>query len=261
MAGATQDRSIMSIGGLELEVEIRGTGAPLLFLTGEEQRELKAPVIEALAEKYQVVMPSPPGFGHTPRPDWLTRAEDIAFIYNDLARHLKMRDAIVAGCSLGGWLAAELAVLDDSFISKLVLVDAYGVKIGGPYDRDVQDLWIQTQEKIAALTWHDPGLDVRDYTKMSEDEVTVVAQNRETFARLCWEPYMHNPKLKYRLHRISTPTLVLWGEHDGIVTPAYGNAYAGLIPGAQFETIAGAGHYPHLENPEGFLAAFNKFVD
>jgi pimeloyl-ACP methyl ester carboxylesterase len=260
MAGSQANCSMMSVGGVELEVDIRGSGAPLLLLTGEEQLENTSPVVDELAKKYQVIMPSPPGFGHSPRPDWLTRTEDIPFIYNDLARHMKLQDAIVMGFSHGGWLAAELAVLDDSFMSKLILVDAYGVKIGGPYDRDIQDLWIQTPEAIAAMMWTNPELAKRDYTKMSEDEVTVIARNRETFARYCWDPYMHNVKLKYRLHRISTPALVLWGESDGIVTPQYGKAYAELIPGAKFETIANAAHHPHLENQAGFLAAFNRFA-
>lgn len=260
MAGTTTSCTMMTIGGVELEVDIRGKGAPLLLLTGEEQLENNSPFVDALAETYQVIMPSPPGFGHSPRPDWLTRAEDIAFVYSDLARHLKLKDAIVMGCSLGGWLAAELAVLDDSFMSRLVLVDAYGIKIGGPFDRDIQDLWIQTPEAIAAKMWKNPQLAQRDYTKMTEDEVTVIARNRETFARYCWDPYMHNVKLKYRLHRITTPALALWGEHDGIVTPAYGKAYSALITGAKFETIADAGHHPHLENQAGFMAAFNRFA-
>ena len=260
MAGAEANRSMMSIGGIELEVDIRGSGKPLLLLTGEEQLENNSPLVAALAENHQVIIPSPPGMGHSPRPAWLTRAEDIPFVYNDLARQLNLQDAIVMGFSFGGWLAAEMAVLDDSFIGKLVLVGAYGLKIGGPFDRDIQDLWIQTPDKISSLTWKNPDLAKRDYTKMTEDEVTVIVQNRETFARFGWDPYMHNPKLKYRLHRINTPTLVLWGEQDGIVTPEYGKAYAGLIEGAQFETIADAGHHPHLENTQAFLDAFNRFA-
>jgi pimeloyl-ACP methyl ester carboxylesterase len=252
--------SMMNVGGIEIEVDVRGSGKPLLLLSGEEQLENRSPFADALAKKYQVIIPSAPGFGHSPRPDWFTRTEDIPFVYNDLARQMNLQDALVVGCSHGGWIAAELAVLDDSFMSKLVLVDAYGVKIGGPYDRDIQDLWIQTTGQVAALTWKNPALAVRDFTAMTEDEVTVVAQNRETFARYSWEPYLHNPKLKFRLHRIRKPTLVVWGENDGIVTPEYGKAYAGLIPGAKFETVADAGHYPHLENQAGFMAVFERFA-
>jgi pimeloyl-ACP methyl ester carboxylesterase len=79
-------------------------------------------------------------------------------------------------------------------------------------------------------------------------------------ARFAWEPYMHNPKLKRRLHRIKVPTRLIWGEHDGIVTPAYGKAYADAIPGAMLQVIPGAGHFPHLEQPEAFMAALREFL-
>ncbi|MGE3248478.1 MAG: alpha/beta fold hydrolase [Beijerinckiaceae bacterium] len=260
MPGAESNTSIMAIGGVSLEVEIRGSGAPLLLLSNEEQLENRSTLADRLAQKYQLIIPSPPGFGHSERPDWMTRAEDISFVYLDLLEHLKLKDVTVLGCSLGGWIAAEMAVVDDSPFSKIVLADPYGVKIGGPYDRDVQDLWIQTPEKVAAMFWKNPELAKVDYTQMSEDELTVVARNKETFARFCWEPYMHNPKLMHRLHRIGVPTLVVWGDNDGVVTKDYGKAYAGLIPGAKFETIADAGHYPQLENTDAFLATFERFA-
>ena len=259
MTGA-DTKQMITLGGVELEVDIRGNGAPLLLLTNEEQLENNSQLADRLAEKYRLVIPSPPGFGNSPRPDWLTRAEDIAYIYLDLVEHLKLADAVIVGCSLGGWLAAEMAVADDSYIKKLVLVDAYGVKIGGPYDRDIQDLWINTAQQVTAWTWHNPSRAHRDFTQMSEDELTIVARNKENFARLCWEPYMHNPKLKHRLHRIDAPTLVVWGDKDGIMSTDYGRAYAGLIRGAQFEVIPDAAHYPHLENTGAFMAALEKFV-
>jgi pimeloyl-ACP methyl ester carboxylesterase len=72
---------------------------------------------------------------------------------------------------------------------------------------------------------------------------------------------MHDPKLKGRLHRIRIPTLFLWGTADRILTEAYGRAYCAAIPGARFETIERAGHYPHIEQPEEFarrIAAFTQ---
>jgi pimeloyl-ACP methyl ester carboxylesterase len=95
---------------------------------------------------------------------------------------------------------------------------------------------------------------------MPEEKLTLVARNIESLARFCWEPFMHNPKLKRRLHRIKVPTQVIWGEHDGIVNPAYGKAYAEAIPGAILQVIAGAGHYPHLEQPEAFMTALREFL-
>ena len=96
---------------------------------------------------------------------------------------------------------------------------------------------------------------------MTDDELVVYHREWESLSLYGWRPYMYNPKLRSWLKRISVPTLVLWGESDGIVAPAYGRAYAASIPGARFEPIAGAGHHPHIEQPEAFvdrLAAFLK---
>ena len=147
-----------------------------------------------------------------------------------------------------------MAVKDDSFISKLIMVDPFGVKIGGPLDRDIQDIWTLHPNKVIELKYHDTDFGKRDYSSVPEEEVTIAARNIESFARFCWEPYMHNPKLKVRLPRIKVPTLVIWGENDGVASTAYGKAYAENIPGAKFVTVPKAGHYPHIEQAQAVLA-------
>ncbi len=260
MTSADTKSRLMNVGGVQLEVDIRGSGAPLLLLSSEDQLENHLPFVDALAKTRQVIIPSPPGFGHSPRPDWMTNVDDIAYVYLDLIEAMKLKSTDILGFSLGGWIAAEMATKDDSLIGKLVLVDAYGVKIGGPFDVDIEDMWTQHPDKVATWKWHDAAKGKRDFAAMSDDQLTVVAQNIETFARFCWEPYMHNPKLKRRLHRIKTPTLVIWGANDGLTKPAYGKAYAELIPGAKFETIASAGHFPHIEQPDAFMKTLNGFL-
>jgi pimeloyl-ACP methyl ester carboxylesterase len=95
---------------------------------------------------------------------------------------------------------------------------------------------------------------------MTDDEIVVRTRNWESLSLYGWHPYMHNPQLPRWLHRVAVPTLVLWGASDGIVTPAYGRAYSALIPGARFEVIDGAGHYPELEQPAAFAAAVARFL-
>ncbi|MDF2116795.1 alpha/beta hydrolase [Roseiarcaceae bacterium H3SJ34-1] len=256
MSAAGLDYRFLKLGGVDIEVGMQGAGSPVLVLAGEEQLENTLPLIGELAKSHQVVVPSAPGFGKSARPDWMTNPDDIAYLYLDLIDAMALKSLAVVGFSLGGWIAAEMAVKNDRAFSKLALVDPYGVKIGGPFDVDIQDIWTSHPDKVAALKWYDRTKGERDFTKMSDDELSIVARNIESFARFCWDPYMHNPKLKQRLHRIKTPTLFIWGENDGIVTPAYGKAYAGLVPGAKFASIAEAGHYPHIEQP----AAFNKIL-
>jgi pimeloyl-ACP methyl ester carboxylesterase len=94
----------------------------------------------------------------------------------------------------------------------------------------------------------------------SQDEQLTLFRNRETAALIGWAPFMHSPRLRQRLGRISVPTLVLWGESDRVVTPDYGRAFARAIPGSVFETIPAAGHYPYLEQPEEFAAVVSAFL-
>src|SRR5919112_4843836 len=260
MAVIERNKNMVEVGGVRLEVERRGQGRPLLLLYGEEARELEAPFVDELARDYEVIIPSPPGFGNSDRPDWITRPGDIAYLYLDLIEKFRLDQVAILGFSLGGWIAAEMAVRDDALLSKLVLVDPYGIKVGGPLDRDIQDQWLLPPDKVMALKWFEPARGKRDFSSMPEEELTIIARNLESFARFCWEPSMHNPKLKHRLHRVKVPTLLIWGENDGIITPAYGAAYRDLIPGAKMVTIPKAGHLPHLEEPEAFMEQLRGFL-
>ena len=245
---------------LKLQIERRGKGPPLLLLPGEEALERDAAFLDALAKSYEVITPWPPGFGRSTRPDWVTGPDDIAYMMLDIVDDLGLKDIPVIGFSFGGWIAAEMATKDDSFISKLVLVDAYGIKTGKPTDRDIADVWLLSPDEVMARKWHDVEKGKRDFKAMPEDALTVIARNNETFARFGWEPYLHNPKLKHRLHRIKAPTLLIWGGNDGIVTPQYGEAFRSLIPGARLAVIPQAGHLPHLEQPQAFMAELGKFL-
>ena len=255
-----RNSSLLRVSEVELEVERRGRGRPLLVLYGEDALELDAPVTVELARDHELIIPSPPGFGRSERPDWIESPDDISYIYLDLMERLNIEKLPAIGFSFGGWLALEMATKDDGLFSKLVLVDPYGVKIGGPMDRDIEDVWNIHPEKVAALKWFDADKGKRDFTAMPESELTVIARNNESFARFCWDPCLHNPKLARRLHRVRLPTLFVWGENDGIVTPNYGKAYSRMIPGAEFSVIAKAGHYPHLEQPDAFMRLVRGFV-
>jgi pimeloyl-ACP methyl ester carboxylesterase len=244
---------------LKLQVQRHGKGPPLLLLPGEEGLERDAPFLQDLAKAYEIIIPSPPGFGLSTRPDWVTGPDDIAYMVLDIVDDLGLNNIPVVGFSFGGWIAAEMATKDDSFISKLVLVDPYGIKTGKPTEREIADVWLLGADEVMALKWHDTAKGKRDFKSMPEDKLTIVARDRETFARFGWEPYLHNPKLRHRLHRIKAPTLLIWGEHDGIVTTKYGEAYRKLIPGARLVTIPQAGHLPQIEQPQAFLAELNKF--
>ncbi|MDX1483655.1 MAG: alpha/beta hydrolase [Alphaproteobacteria bacterium] len=261
MAKATTGNfEFLKVQDVDLEVERRGAGAPLVLLDDEEGLTREAAFVDDLAKSHEVIIPSAPGFGHSSRPDWIETMDDIAYIMLDFLDQAGIEDATVLGFSLGGWIAAEMAVKNVARIGRLALVDPYGIKVGGPWDRDIQDIWFLPKDEVQALKYADASNGDIDYTEMPDEKLEVVARNRESFARFCWRPYMHNPKLKRRLHRITVPTLVIWGADDGVVTTDYGKAFADEIPGARFEVIEGGGHFPHLEQPAAFMDVLGGFL-
>ena len=115
-------------------------------------------------------------------------------------------------------------------------------------------------EELDKLRFHDPAKHAGSFAALSDEELYVVARNRETLALLTWEPYMHNPKLKHRLHRVNVPTLFVRGASDGIVSADYLARYAALIPQARIETLAQAGHLPQVEQPAATAATVLQFL-
>jgi pimeloyl-ACP methyl ester carboxylesterase len=253
-------RSFVTVAGVRLELRRQGRGRPLLLLTSEEVLEPDQAFVAEMARRFEVFIPSPPGFGRSERPDWITGVDDVAYLYLSLIEKLGLKSMTLVGFSLGGWIAVEMAVKNDARIARMMLVAPYGVKFGGALDRDIADLWWLPPDRVAALKWYDPTNRQRDLSALSDDALTVIARNTESFARLCWEPFMHDPKLPHRLDRISVPTWLVWGANDGILPPDYGKGYRKLIPGARLKIIPKAGHLPHLERPAAFLTHFQEFV-
>ena len=205
-----KNTSLVRLYGLEIEVERRGRGQPLLVLCGEEALELDAPVLVELAKDHELIIPSPPGFGASERPEWIESPDDIAYIYLDLAQSLGLRGVPTIGFSFGGWLALEMATKDATFCAKLVLVDPYRVKIGGPADRDIADPWNIHPTKAAGLSG---SIRKRASAISAPCPSTSSPSSPATtvsFARFCWDPCLHNPKLMRRLHRVRVPTLFVW---------------------------------------------------
>lgn len=255
-------RETVELPGAQIEVERIGSGPPLVLLQSAEAYEAGLDLVDRLAEDREVFLPWAPGYGGSPLPETVRTIDDVAYIYLDLIEHYDLRDIVLLGCSLGGWIAAEMATKTCERLSRLILVDALGAKFGGAYDRDIEDIYFLSFDKVKAIRFAAPRRDpLDDMTVLGEDEAMQVARHRETTARLCWDPYFHNPALKGRLHRISVPTLVLWGEEDRFVRPEYGRAYAERIPDSRFVSIAGAGHYPHIEQPDAVLNAVSGFLN
>lgn len=254
------DRTTLSIAGAELEVFEGGSGDAVLFLHGASGVTAADPFLALLARHRRVIAPSHPGFGHSALPDWLDSVDDIAHIHLELMDRLGLGKADMIGCSVGGWIASEIATKVPERINRLVLVGPVGVKLGPPDKLDIPDMFAMPQEKLARLIFHDPEKFRPDMKSMSDEAIATMVRNRETLALITWEPYMHNPKLKHRLHRVTAPTLFVRGESDGLVSSQYLQGYAKLLPNAQVETISKAGHAPQVEQPQALVEKVIGFL-
>ncbi len=250
----------VSVGDIELEVIRRGAGRPVLLLHGMQNVDPRARFLDLLGGRAQIIAPSHPGFGRSARPADFDTVYDLVHLYLDVLEALPYERVTLMGLSFGGWLAAEIAAQCCHRVDRLVLVDALGIKISERETPDILDVFNTTPQEVQRRSWHDPGKWVPDFNAMSDDELVVRARNWEALCLYGWHPYMYNPQLKRWLHRITRPTLVLWGASDGIVTPSYGRAYSALIPGARFELIAEAGHHPEIEQPEAFVDRVAAFL-
>jgi len=244
--------SMISVNGIRIEMIERGSGRPLLFLHPGIGIDAGAPVLDRLAAGGRLLAPSHPGFGASEGPRHMTTVDDLAYFYLDLMDQLDLRDATVVGVSFGAWVAAAIAIKSTARIARLVMANAVGIKVGDRETRDIADIFALTDPQLNEIAYWDPKIAARDYKAMPVAAVTAIARNREALGRYGWQPYMHDPKLKGRLHRIRIPTLFLWGTHDRILTEGYGRAYCAAIPGARFELIDKAGHFPHVEQPQIF---------
>jgi pimeloyl-ACP methyl ester carboxylesterase len=245
---------VEGVGLVELTVEESGDGRPSLVLHGGAGPQSVTAFAQLLAKKgrTRVLAPTHPGFGGTTRPKGLDSVAGLAALYSGLLDDLGLEDLTVIGNSVGGWIAAELALLGSPRISRMVLLDAVGIEVQGHPVTDVSGLSLP---EIQALSFHDPAPFRVDPAAVPDAQKAIMAANAATLAVYAGSPAMADPTLLDRLSSIAIPTLVLWGESDQIVASAYGQAYAAAIHGARFAVLPATGHVPQLETPELVIQA------
>jgi pimeloyl-ACP methyl ester carboxylesterase len=248
------------VAGTRIDLIERGSGRPLLFLHAENGIEPALAAIGELAKTAHVIAPTHPGFGHSELAKGMRTVDDLSYFYLDLLDQLDLSGLTVVGVSLGAWIAAEIAVKSAARLSRLIMANAVGVKVGDRETRDIADIFALTDPEYLDIAYYDPNVGRRDYKALPDAEVLAAARAREATARFAWSPYFHNPRLESRLHRIRIPTLFLWGSHDRMLSEAYGRAYCAMIEGARFETIERAGHFLDHEQPKLFAEKVMAFM-
>jgi len=240
-----------------------GEGAPFVYLHSTlGESFMWFPFYQAWARKFRVLVPTHPGFGKSGGFDQIDTIEDMAFHYIELFDALGLDEVILGGVSLGGWIAAEIAVRWPERIKKLWIADAPGLWVEG---QPLADLFriMQDRDQLRELLFHDPRSPMATLVirEQADDESMLTAyQSLTVLARLVWErPY--DPKLAGRLHRVQCPTLLLWGDDDRLVPTAHGEAYRKLLPQAELKLIPHCGHMPMFEREAEFVEAVTRFCE
>src|SRR5262245_53044213 len=238
-----------------------GDGPPFVYLhSALGEAFMWFPFYQSLAKKFRVIVPTHPGFGQSGGFDEIDSIEDMAFHYVELLDALGLDEVILGGVSLGGWIAAEFAVRWPERVKKLWIADAPGLWVE---ESPLADLFriMTDRDRMRELLFHDQhgamaNIVISDQT--DEAKMMHAYQSLSALARLVWErPY--NPKLAGRLHRIQCPTLLIWGEQDCLVPPAYGEAYRSHIPQAELKLIKDCGHLPMFEKEAEFVETVASF--
>jgi pimeloyl-ACP methyl ester carboxylesterase len=253
MITSTYTVSSPDAGQVDVTVSEYGQGRPFLLLHGGGGPDTVTRFGETLApaEHVRVLIPVHPGFGGTPRPEALHTIRGLAALYVSLLDQLGLEDVTVIGNSIGGWIAAEIAILNSPRVSRAILIDAAGLEVPG---HPVADFFSLTMDQVFALSFHNPGPFRVDPTTLPPAAQAIAAGNRAALAAYAGTA-MTDPTLGARLHDVDVPTLVVWGDSDQIVDPEYGRAFAAAIPKARFELLTDTGHLPQVETPGQLLEA------
>jgi pimeloyl-ACP methyl ester carboxylesterase len=256
---STHNVPLDGIGIVRVTLSDRGEGHPFLLLHGGGGPLTVNGFADLLAaERHaRVITPTHPGFAGTPRLDSLTSISGLAALYRELLVELDLTDVTVVGNSMGGWVAAEMALLDTTRIRCFVIVDAVGIDVPG---HPIADFFSLTPRQVAELSYHDPDRFGVDPTKLPAEAQRLMAGNRATLTVYSGTS-MNDTSLATRLADVTTPTLVLWGDSDRIADADYGRAYADAISGAQFQLLHETGHLPQIETPGQLLDAIASFAD
>jgi pimeloyl-ACP methyl ester carboxylesterase len=235
-----------------------GSGQPLLFLHGAEGLTEWPAILDRLAERYDVIVPDLPGFGQSPISPNVDDMSDVAYLYLDLMEKLDLRGVRVIGHSLGGWAALEIAVRSCERIRSLALIATAGIHVKGHAKADI---YMIDPDQQAKLAYADEKLgDAAAERALAGKYQEQAILNRIASARFGWNPRLYNPRLERWLHRVRIPTMIVWGDHDRIISPVYAEAFARLIPGSRLEMIANAGHYPHVEKMDDVSNRLDAFL-
>jgi pimeloyl-ACP methyl ester carboxylesterase len=253
------DVSDVKVNGVTIKLHRVGKGAPILFRHGANGLPQWLPFFDALADGYEVLVPEHPGFGASDDPKWIRNVPDLAMFYLDVIEELGLAPFHLIGHSLGGWLAAEIAIRDRSRLKSVTIMSAAGIKVK---DLPSGDLFIWGPEETVRNVYYNQALVERMLAlKPTEAQLDTMLKNRFTATKFGWHPRWLNPDLEKWLHRIKVPSLVVWGRNDKIFPWQYADLWMQRLPDARGLVICEeCGHAPHVEKADAVIPAVRAFI-
>ena len=257
MAAAWNEQEI-ALGETKLRVIRGGRGRAVLVLHHDTGTPDRLPFYDALAARFDVILPNHPGFGVPEKPAWMRHPRDLAALYQWLLAELGVERASLVGLGFGGWVAVEMAALAPRGFHRLVVVGAMGVK---PPQGDILDQAIISYIDYARAGFHDQAAFAKVYGDVTTDQLVAWDLCREMCFRIAWKPYMYSQTLPHLLGGVRAPALVVWGDDDKVVPRSAGELYARSLPEARLETVAAAGHCVDMEQPEALARLVVPFIE
>jgi pimeloyl-ACP methyl ester carboxylesterase len=260
MAGMPAPITHTAALGSELDITVTesGAGRPVLILHGGGGPFTVAGIAGHLAETMHTITPTHPGWNGTDRPEWFSGIDDLALAYLNYLEDNDLQNVLVIGSSMGGWIGSEMAVRDGAGrITGLILIDGVGISVDA---HPIRDFFALDARGVARYAWHDADRYYVDPATVPADQAARTKGNMATM-RVIAGPDMNDPKLMRRLARVRIPVLAIWGDSDGIVTPAYGAAFAGAFQNGRLEIVKDAGHLPQIEQPVATFALIDAYAN
>lgn len=261
----TVEPTTVSVRNGEWEVPVyrKGQGEPLLWLhaAGGMARGW-TPELEALSQHYDVIVPVHPGWDEVAGLEKIDDIHDMVLYYQDFCDALGLTSFNLGGHSIGGMFAAELAAARPDMVKKLVLTCPVGLWMD---ETPVTDLFILLPNELPGVIFGDLENPIIGELFKPPADMDAMAQamylqltNFSAAGKFLWP--IPDKGLKKRIHRIKAPTLIVWGDQDKLVPPAYAQAFAGKIANSQVAMIPTAGHMVPLEQTDKFIAEVTGFL-
>jgi len=251
----------VELNGFTTRVWQAGAGPKLGFLAGFGGLPRWIPFLDALARERTVIVPSLPGFpggdrGHIvldSHLDWLLAVRE-------LLQKAGLDGADLAGGSVGGSLAAEVAAIWPAMVHRLALIAPWGL-----FDEKepAADPWAQRAPELPGLLCADPERwnHLKSEPEGANSPEWPIEQTRanEAAARVFWP--LGNTRLEKRLPLINAPTLLIWGDEDRVMPKSYADRFArGIVGRSEIQTIPGAGHLAELDKPDEVAAQILRWT-